>query len=270
MMSMKELKEITWPVGLPFDIENHALFICRRGSEAHGLYVPPEDPDSICDRDIYAVVVPPLRYYLGTDSFEHAEAINAPWDVVIDEAKKFIFLLRKQNPTALSMLYLRRSIDYLYAKNIFDECLLANRDAFRSRELAHKAFVGYAVGQFRKMTDGKFLGYMGDKRKKLVEKYGYDTKNAVHLIRLLKMCSEFHRTGELRVFRTHDREELLSIKRGAMTLNEVKIYAESLFKDAEIAYDESVLPAELDDEKIEDAVERLMCGWFSVRDDRFW
>ena len=54
-------------------------------------------------------------------------------------------------------------------------------------------------------------GYMGEKRKRLVEKFGYDTKNASHLIRLLRMGMEFLVDGELHVER-EDAKELLRIK----------------------------------------------------------
>lgn len=60
---------------------------------------------------------------------------------------------------------------------------------------------------------GKNLGYMGGKRKQLVLEYGYDCKNAAHLIRLLRMCVEFLDTGTL-VVKRPDAAELLSIKTG--------------------------------------------------------
>lgn len=38
---------------------------------------------------------------------------------------------------------------------------------------------------------------MGEKRKQLVAKHGYDTKNASHLIRLLRMGMEFLTVEEI-------------------------------------------------------------------------
>ena len=60
---------------------------------------------------------------------------------------------------------------------------------------------------------GENIGYLGDKRKQLVLEHGYDSKNAAHLIRLLRMCKEFLATGEMIVFRP-DAAELLDIKKG--------------------------------------------------------
>lgn len=84
--------------------------------------------------------------------------------------------------------------------------------------------------------------YMGEKRRGLVVRHGYDTKNAAHLVRLLLMCAEFLRTGSMSVYRTHDADLLRAIKRGEWTLDAVKIRAEELFADARAARDESPLP----------------------------
>lgn len=83
--------------------------------------------------------------------------------------------------------------------------------------------------------------YMGEKRRALVVKHGYDTKNAAHLIRLLAMCQTFLRTGELEVYRTHDADLLRAIKRGEWSLEDVKALAETLFAQVKQARDESTL-----------------------------
>lgn len=87
---------------------------------------------------------------------------------------------------------------------------------------------------------GENIGYLGDKRKQLVLEHGYDAKNAAHLIRLLRMCVEFLRTGKLEVYRT-DAAELLDIKRGRWELPRIKQHAEDLFAEARAARDASSL-----------------------------
>ena len=96
-----------------------------------------------------------------------------------------------------------------------------------------------------------FKGYMGDKRKKLVQKFGYDTKNASHLIRLLRMGTEFLLEGDLKVFRD-DAQELLDIKLGKWSLDEVKKEANNLFGFAKEAYELSPLNANVDRNLIND------------------
>ncbi len=100
--------------------------------------------------------------------------------------------------------------------------------------------------RFRKLHRQHFSGYMGEKRKAMVRKYQYDVKNAAHLIRLLRMGSEFLRTGRLQVYRTTDAEELKRIKQGAWTLDQVKAEAEQLFHGIEEARVSSPLPAHPD------------------------
>jgi hypothetical protein len=95
---------------------------------------------------------------------------------------------------------------------------------------------------------------MGEKRKAMVRKYQYDVKNAAHLIRLLRMGTEFLQTGRLRVHRTSDAEELKRIKQGAWSLEQVKAEAERLFAGIESARASSPLPARPD----ESAANRLL------------
>ena len=96
--------------------------------------------------------------------------------------------------------------------------------------------------RFRKLHRQHFSGYMGEKRKAMVRKYQYDVKNASHLIRLLRMGSEFLATGKLQVYRDADAEELKHIKRGGWTLDRVKNEAETLFAEVEASRARSPLP----------------------------
>ena len=90
----------------------------------------------------------------------------------------------------------------------------------------------------------RYSSYMGKKRKKLVEQFGYDTKNAAHLLRLLRMGTEFLNTGRLQVYRTDDANELKEIKGGKWTLEKVKKTADKAFLDMELAYKSTKLPDE--------------------------
>lgn len=242
----------------PFPLAPSLVLLGRRGSEAHGTYVPPTDPDAIDDRDLMGVCIPPARFYLGLSSWEGAEAMKGPWDVVLYDFKKFVRLLMRQNPSVIGLLWLEDE-DYLHVSPVGRE-LIAMRDAFRSRRLAHDAFAGYAMSQIKKMRGSEFRGYMGAKRKALVERYGYDTKNAAHLVRLLHMGEEFLRTGALAVRRTHDREMLIAIKRGMWTLERVQKYADDMFGAMREAYAKSVLPDELDVAAIDAFVVRTLRG----------
>lgn len=70
-----------------------------------------------------------------------------------------------------------------------------------------------------------------EKRSALEEQFGYDTKHAMHLVRLLRMGHEALSTGELLVKRP-DAEELLAIRNGSWTYEQVVEYAEMM--DSEV------------------------------------
>lgn len=214
------------------------VLVGYRGSIAHGTYVPSSDPNSIDDKDVMGIYIAPKENYLGFKMKDNYEKKMNEWDVVLYELRKFMWLLLKNNPNVLMMLWLPEKY-YLY-KNEYGDMLLQNRDIFVSKQAYH-SFSGYAYGQFKRMTNFKFEGYMGEKRKGLVDKFGYDTKNASHLIRLLKMGIEFLTEGQLYVER-EDAPQLISIKKGEWTLEQVKAEAEKLFALAQEAYIKSKLP----------------------------
>ena len=64
----------------------------------------------------------------------------------------------------------------------------------------------------------------------LEEQFGYDTKHAMHLVRLLRMGQEALMAGHLLVKRP-DAEELLEIRNGAWTYNMVVQYAEEMDRE---------------------------------------
>lgn len=225
------------------------VLTCYRGSIAHGMYVPNSDPNSIDDKDVMAICVPHTDYYLGLKQYGSRgtrEIFRGEWDIVIYEARKAIRLLAQGNPNVLAMLWLEDK-HYLNLAPA-GALLIENRNLFSGRHV-YRSFVGYGYSQLKKMTSGSHEGYMGEKRKRLVQKFGYDTKNAAHLVRLLRMGIEFLRDGELYVER-HDAQQLLAIKRGEWELEQVKAEADRLFKTIEDVYVSSGLPAKPDREKI--------------------
>jgi len=64
-------------------------------------------------------------------------------------------------------------------------------------------------------------------RNELEEEYGYDTKHGMHCVRLMRMGLEALRDGEILVKRP-DAEELLAIRNGAWSYEEMVKYAEDM------------------------------------------
>lgn len=83
----------------------------------------------------------------------------------------------------------------------------------------------------------------------LIERYGYDVKHAMHLIRLLHMGLEILTEGECRVLRP-DNNYLLSIRQGEYSLDQIKEEAEKLFSLLDEAYVKSKLPDSPDIERV--------------------
>ena len=90
------------------------------------------------------------------------------------------------------------------------------------------------------------------KRAALEKAHGYDTKHAMHLVRLQRMAIEILREGEVRVRRA-DREELLAIRDGAWSYEALVEEAERNGEAIRAAKAESALPESCD----EDALEQL-------------
>jgi len=76
--------------------------------------------------------------------------------------------------------------------------------------------------------------------------HGYDTKHAQHLIRLLRMAREGLETGALTVLRL-DRDELLAIRDGAWSYDELIERAEALRNEIRALVSTSPLPATADE-----------------------
>ena len=64
-------------------------------------------------------------------------------------------------------------------------------------------------------------------RNELEEKYGYDSKHAMHLVRLLRMGQEILETGIVQV-RRPDAQELLAIRNGSWTYDQLLQYSEQM------------------------------------------
>lgn len=231
-------------------IKDWCILLGYRGSISHGTYKPNSDPNSIDDKDVMGICIPPFDYYYGLNTHRihkgTKEIKEGVWDIVIYEYRKAIRLLEKGNPNILSLLWLEPQ--YYLKMTEAGQMLRDNRDLFVGKHIYH-SYVGYANGQLHRMTHAACRGYMGEKRKRLVAKYGYDCKNGSHLIRILRLGIEFLQEGTLHVLRK-DAEELLEIKAGKWSLEKVKAEAERLFRLAEAAYHLSKLPVKPDHEKI--------------------
>lgn len=229
---------------------------CYRGSVAHNTYIPSENPGSSDDIDLLGVHFFKPNVYLGIHKKRDVyESFIDEYDVVSYEFKKLVSMLLKANPNVMPVLFLNKE-HYIYS-NFYGRALLDNKELFLSKKI-YRTFVSYAGNQLKKLYKDNFEGYMGQKRKQLVKKFGFDPKHASHCIRLLKMGSEFVATGRLNVCREKDAQYLIDVKLGKIPLAEIKEQYETLFNEAEEAYSKWDFPEEPETEKILKLTEEIM------------
>lgn len=214
------------------------------------------------DVDIMAIAVGDMSCYLGLQTFEHKEVAKHGYDAVTHEIRKFVRLAMNANPSVLEFLWLPEN-KYLYLETC-GRTLLRNRDLFTSK-LAYNSFSGYAYGQLYRLDHIAPTGALGAKRKKIVEEFGYDTKNAAHAIRLLNMSIEFLTEGVMYVDRSKkDGRHLQEIRAGKYSLDEIKSEATKLLALAREAYVRSPLPPKPDHAKCEELLMSILMGYHSL------
>jgi predicted nucleotidyltransferase len=94
-------------------------------------------------------------------------------------------------------------------------------------------------------------------RAALEQRHGYDTKHAMHLIRLMRMGLEVLQQGDLLV-RRPDAHQLNAIRDGAWSYGELLDQAEDLQQQMESAVKRCALPADIDHEFVDQLAFELM------------
>lgn len=103
------------------------------------------------------------------------------------------------------------------------------------------------------------------KRRALEVKCGYDSKHASHLVRLMRMGLEILETGKV-VVKRPDREELLNIKNGGWSYEQVMEFAGDMQKKLDDAYKKTKLPKSVDFEKVNSLYHEMYQGYWYQKD----
>ena len=193
--------------------QNNLIMACIGGSQAHGAKLGATD-----DTDWYGLYVPPPAKLLGLEREEHFVFTtggklggNGPLDVdvCLYTLMKWAGLAAKGNPSALH---------FLFAPLEFTTSTWGHFSARPELFLAKgqmKPFLGFADDQMKRL-----LGQKGQKnvhRAELEDKHGYDTKYAMHVIRLYGEAKELMESGRITLPRPN-RDELIEIRRGKYSL----------------------------------------------------
>ncbi len=246
-----------------FPCPENLIHLFIGGSELHGAKVGSTD-----DLDIYGVYIEPPQLRLGIDTFPHFvwstagnERRNGPDDVdlTLYSLAKLATLMVKGNPTALHFLM---APNLSGRENPWETAIRPQRALFAARAAADK-FRGFANAQLRRLK-GEGTGKHGQ-RPEYIGKHGYDTKAAMHIIRLLNEGIEFMRTGRITLPRPEpERSTLISIRTGEFgPLEKVLQLAEHKFEELASAEANSSLPAEVDRESISNLVAQTYLDFYA-------
>lgn len=222
---------------------------CLVGSTVHGLSNPGTD-----DRDEMGVTIEPREYVLGLRPFEHWVARTQPegvpsgpgdLDLTIYGLRKYCRLALKGSPTVLLLLFVDG--EHVLERRALGEMLQSLAPAFLSRGTG-RAFLGYLDAQRR--------GLIGERHatrtRELSGRHGYDTKYAMHALRIAHQGYELVTTGRITLpIGEQARGELLAIRRGSVPLAEVLAELHTQSARLERALIESDLAEEPDRDAID-------------------
>lgn len=244
-----------------FRYPQNLIFSFIGGSQLHGAKAEGTD-----DTDWYGVFIEPAERILGLDRDEHFVYTtggllggNGPLDVDVTlySLRKWAGLAVKGNPSALHFLYAPAAM----IRTAWWE-IERNADLFLAKRHLD-AFTGYAQAQLQRLYSGKQPQNIH--RIDLVEKFGFDTKFAMHCIRVLGEGKELMERGRI----THPQtnvQELIAIRNGKYKLSEIREMAEALEADALAAREKSSLPEEVERERVSKLLADVYRGFWSQQE----
>lgn len=250
-----------------FKNSNDLIHIFQGGSHQHGASIP----GKVSDIDLFGIYIEPPNRALGVQEESHFTGGTSDQYVrnqAGDEDYKCYTLQRwaslacKGNPTILGFLYTHCELE-----GVWDSIIKPNKNLFKAKTHA-KAFLGYAKGQVARLDGNKGRGKHGQ-RPELEEKFGYDTKAAMHLIRLLHEAEEYMLTGNI-TYPRPEKDLLLSIRLGAWKWDRLFLEYNELEKRVEAAMEKSTLPEHVNREAISELIAECyithwhMSGYFDI------
>jgi uncharacterized protein len=152
------------------------------GSTAYGLSTPDSDVDKL------GIIQLPTTHFLGLSSPSEGSLshVSTEPDVTYHDIGKFCRLALSCNPTVTELLWLPE--DLYTVRTELGDLLIQFRTAFLSAQRVQDAYMGYAVSQFKRLSE---RGDFGSDTRKRVQKH------ARHLLRLMYQGYTLYATGTL-------------------------------------------------------------------------
>ena len=230
------------------------------GSQLHGAKV-----DGTDDTDWYGVYIEPADKMIGFDRNEFfvfttggKQGGNGPADVdvCLYTLRKWAGMAAKGNPSALHFVFAREEFSAEYWSRIREK-----RDLFAAK--THLTpFLKFADDQMERLCGRK--GQKNIHRAELEKAHGYDTKYAMHVIRLYLEALEYMNTGKITL--PNPRVDLLiAIRNGKYERSEIEEMGQQFQADAKSAQAISPLPDSVNLPLISDLITRTYLEFWNRR-----
>jgi predicted nucleotidyltransferase len=240
--------------------ESAVIHLFEGGSALHGARLTEKS-----DLDIYGIFIEPKQHVFGLHPFEHCVTSTSDMsrrnnsedtDITLYTLRRWARLACQGNPTALSFLFAPNAKAERYDFNgchDLDFSLWGLRVRRLSGAIVAKSaaghFTGFVTGQMKRLLGEKGQGKHGQ-RPELEAVHGYDTKAAMHAVRLCGEGIELMQTGTI-TYPREDRQMLIEIRQGAWSLDKVCGVVSARLAALEDAYKNSPLQAKPDRDKVD-------------------
>lgn len=236
------MSQLTFKNQGPWD--SNKIFMAQAGSAAYGTKTPESDID------YRGVFLAEPKHIIGLSSVE-SYTEEKPIDLQCYEFRHYVRLAMRGSPLQLEMLFYPE--DVIEYDSIYWQTLRDIRESFLGQHLK-STFGGFAQGDIKRIAANN-TAKCGAKGKLLVEKYGYNTKQACNAWRLLRMAAILFTTGQLVVrLPEADRDEIVAIKNGKYEKEEFLKFVETEDKRVFALVENSKLPAKSNFELVEQTV----------------
>lgn len=234
-------------------ILNSIHLLVHMGSEAYGV------SSNNSDIDVYGFCVPPRHIvfphenkvimgfdidYPKFDQWQQHHCLDKSnqkeYDFNVFNIVKYFRLLTDNNPNILDSLFVPR-------RCILHSTQLGEHVRDKRKEFLHKGsyhkLKGYAYSQYSKIKNK--TNSSNPKRHETINEFGYDTKFAYHVVRLIEECHQILMEHDLDIER--NREVLKSIRRGEWSFERFDEYFKTQEKVLEEMYAKSDLRSKPDE-----------------------
>lgn len=240
----------------PLFVVTNTVYETKMGSEAYGCSLGKSD------LDVYGFCIPPLPMIFPhlngeimgfgnqTQRFEvyqehHMKDGDIEYDVSIYSIVKYFQLLMENNPNMADSLW-------TYDEDVITQTKISkmvrdNRKIFLHRGAFHR-YLGYAHAQLHKIKNKN--GHQNEKRNADIKKYGYDTKYAMHCLRLMNEVEQILAAGDFDIKNNCD--YLKEVRQGKYTLTQLEQEFQRQEKVMSEAFEKSTLPLKPNETQIKE------------------